>query len=161
VVTIGTIQAGQAFNVIPETVSLTGTVRAFTNEDRERLLVRIAEVAQGIAAAFGASATMERRAGCPPVVCDPAMSNLVRRAVEESPGAVLIEPEPLTVGDDVGLFLRRVPGCYFLLGAGDPTSGISAPHHHPDFDIDESCLPIGVEVLARAALIYLAEVGRD
>jgi metal-dependent amidase/aminoacylase/carboxypeptidase family protein len=54
-----------------------------------------------------------------------------------------------------------VPGCYFLLGAGDPASGISAPHHHPDFDIDESCLPIGVEVLARAALIYLAEVGRD
>jgi len=161
VVTIGTIQAGQAFNVIPETVSLTGTVRAFTNEDRERLLSRIAEVAQGIAAAFGASATMERKAGCPPVVCDPAMSDLVRRAVEQSPGAELIEPEPLTVGDDVGLFLRRVPGCYFLLGAGDPTSGISAPHHHPDFDIDERCLPIGVEVLARAALIYLAGDGRD
>jgi amidohydrolase len=156
VVTIGTIQAGQAFNVIPETVSLSGTVRAFTNEDRERLLRRIAELAQGIAAAFGATATMELKAGCPPVVCDPAMSNLVRRAVNESPGAELIEPEPLTVGDDVGLFLRRVPGCYFLLGAGDPASGVSAPHHHPDFDIDESCLPIGVEVLARASLIYLA-----
>lgn len=156
VVTIGTIQAGQAFNVIPETVALSGTVRAFTNEDRERLLRRIAEVAQGIAAAFGANATMELRAGCPPVVCDPAMSDLVRRAVNESPGAELIEPEPLTVGDDVGLFLRRVPGCYFLLGAGDAASGISAPHHHPDFDIDESCLPIGVEVLARASLLYLA-----
>ncbi|MGC2295125.1 MAG: M20 family metallopeptidase [Candidatus Dormiibacterota bacterium] len=156
VVTIGTIQAGQAFNVIPETVSLSGTVRAFTDEDRERLLRRIAELAQGIAAAFGATASMELKAGCPPVVCDPAMSDLVRRAVKESSGVELIEPEPLTVGDDVGLFLQRVPGCYFLLGAGDPASGVSAPHHHPDFDIDESCLPIGVEVLARAALIYLA-----
>ena len=155
VVTIGTIQAGQAFNVIPETVSLSGTVRAFTDEDRERLLRRIAELAQGIAAAFGATASMELKAGCPPVVCDPAMSDLVRRAVNESSGVELIEPEPLTVGDDVGLFLRRVPGCYFLLGAGDPVGGVSAPHHHPDFDLDESCLPIGVEVLARAALIYL------
>jgi len=155
VVTIGTIQAGQAFNVIPETVSLSGTVRAFTDEDRERLLRRIAELAQGIAAAFGATASMELKAGCPPVVCDPAMSDLVRRAVNESSGVELIEPEPLTVGDDVGLFLRRVPGCYFLLGAGDPAGGVSAPHHHPDFDLDESCLPIGVEVLARAALIYL------
>jgi amidohydrolase len=155
VVTIGTIQAGQAFNVIPETVSLSGTVRAFTNQDRERLLRRIAELAQGIAAAFGATATMELKAGCPPVVCDPEMSDLVRRAVNESPGIELIEPEPLTVGDDVGLFLRCVPGCYFLLGAGDPAGDVSAPHHHPDFDIDESCLPIGVEVLARASLIYL------
>ncbi|MGA8207395.1 MAG: M20 family metallopeptidase [Candidatus Dormiibacterota bacterium] len=161
VVTIGTIQAGQAFNVIPETVSLSGTVRAFTNEDRERLLRRIAEVAQGIAAAFGATATMELKAGCPPVVCDPAISDLVRRAVKESPGAELIEPEPLTVGDDVGLFLRRVPGCYFLLGAGGPASGVSAPHHHPDFDIDETCLPIGVEVLTRASLIYLAGAQGD
>ena len=156
VVTVATISAGQAFNIIPETVWLTGTVRAFTEEDRERLLRRIGEVASGIAGAFGATAAMKRGAGCPPVVCDPRMAELVRRAVSESPGAELIEPEPLTVGDDVGLFLRQVPGCYFLLGAGNETSGISAPHHHPEFDIDEACLPIGAEVLARASLAYLS-----
>jgi amidohydrolase len=154
VVTVGTMAAGRAFNVIPETVSLTGTVRAFTDEDRERLLVRIAEVASGIAGAFGATATMRRGAGCPPVVCDPAMADLVRRAASDSPGVQVIEPEPLTVGDDVGLFMGRVPGCYFLLGAGNQTSGVTAPHHHPEFDIDEGCLPVGAEVLARAALSY-------
>lgn len=159
VVTVGTVTAGQAFNVIPETALLTGTVRAFTEEDRERLLRRIGEVAQGIAGAFRATATMTRGAGCPPVVCDPGMAELVRQAVHESVGTELIEPEPLTVGDDVGLFLRQVPGCYFLLGAGSESSGITAPHHHPDFDIDEGCLPIGAEVMTRAALTYLAGGG--
>jgi amidohydrolase len=159
VVTVGTVTAGQAFNVIPETAVLTGTVRAFTEEDRERLLRRIGEVAKGIAGAFGASASMTRGAGCPPVVCDPGMAEIVRQAVRDSPGADLIEPEPLTVGDDVGLFLRRVPGCYFLLGAGNESTGITAPHHHPDFDIDEACLPLGAEVMTRAALSYLAGSG--
>ncbi|MGC1184385.1 MAG: M20 family metallopeptidase [Candidatus Dormiibacterota bacterium] len=155
VVTVGTISAGQAFNIIPELANLTGTVRAFTEEDRERLLRRIDEVAQGIAAAFGATASMKRGPGCPPVVCDPRISDLVRSAVAECQGAELVDPEPLTVGDDVGLFLRQVPGCYFLLGAGNEASGITAPHHHPDFDIDEGCLPLGAEVMTRAALAFL------
>ena len=159
VLTVGTVSAGQAFNIIPETALLTGTVRAFTEADRSRLLRRIEEVAQGIATAFGASATMRLGPGCPPVICDPGISELVRRAVADTDGAELVEPEPLTVGDDVGLFLDRVPGCYFLLGAGNESSGITAPHHHPEFDIDEGCLPLGAEVLARAALAYLASSG--
>jgi amidohydrolase len=156
VVTVGKIEGGQTFNVIPETVRLTGTVRAFNHDDRERLMRRIGEVASGIAAAFGATATRERGSGCPPVVCDPRMSELVRAAVRASPGAELVEPDPLTVGDDVGLFMARVPGCYFLLGGGNTAVGITAPHHHPEFDLDEACLPVGVEVLTRAALDFCA-----
>ncbi|HVD03452.1 MAG TPA: amidohydrolase [Candidatus Dormibacteraeota bacterium] len=154
VVTIGRIEGGQVFNVIPETVSLVGTVRAFTKEDRERLLRRVGEVASGIASAFGATATMERGGGCPPVISDPAMADLVRSAVLASPEVELVEPEPLTVGDDMALFLEAIPGCYFLLGGGNPEAGITAPHHHPEFDLDEACLPIGVEVLTRAALEF-------
>jgi amidohydrolase len=82
------------------------------------------------------------------------MSELVRAAVKASPGAELVEPDPLTVGDDVGLFLAEVPGCYFLLGGGNAAVGITAPHHHPEFDLDEACLPVGVEVLTRAALDF-------
>lgn len=159
VVTVGKIEGGVAFNVIPDTVTLTGTVRAFTVEDRDRLLRRISEVAQGIAASFGASARTERGPGCPPVVSDARMAQLVRAAVSASPGVVLIDPEPVTVGDDVSLFLRAVPGCYFLLGAGNAEAGITAPHHHPAFDLDEACLPVGVEVMARAALSF-CESGR-
>lgn len=157
VVTVGQLEAGQAFNVIPESVRLSGTVRAFSEENRLRLLRRIAETASGIAGAFGATASFTRGAGCPPVVCDPRMAELVRRAVAETPAAAPMEPDPITVGDDVALFLQRAPGCYFLLGGGNRGAGISAPHHHPEFDLDERCLPIGVEVLLRSVLAFCGD----
>lgn len=156
VITVGRVEGGQAFNVIPESVRLTGTLRTFSAALRDRLLRRIGEVAAGIAGAFGASAEMVRGAGCPPVVSDPRAVELVRRATGETPGATLVAVEPLTVGDDVSLFLQRVPGCYFLLGGGNPAAGITAPHHHPEFDLDEACLPVGVEVMTRAALRFCA-----
>ncbi|MGH7608952.1 MAG: M20 metallopeptidase family protein [Candidatus Dormibacteria bacterium] len=159
VVTVGQVQAGQAFNIIPEAAILKGTVRAFTDSDRERLLSRIEELARGIASGFGAQVEMRLGAGCPPVVCDPGVAAVVRWAVAQSPGAEATDPEPLTVGDDVALFLRRAPGCYFLLGAGDAASGQTAPHHHPEFDIDERCLPLGAEVLARSVLALLNPAG--
>ena len=157
VVTVGKIEGGQAFNVIPETVTLTGTVRAFTEQDRNRLLRRISEVAQGIAASFGASAEMAPGPGCPPVVSDPRMAELVRKAVSASPGVTLVEPDPITVGDDVSLFLRMVPGCYFLLGGGNEQAGITARPHHPEFDLDEACLQVGVELMTRAALAFCSD----
>ena len=159
VVTVGQIQGGQAFNVIPEEVRLSGTVRAFSAETRLRLLRRIEETSAGIAASFGASAETVVGAGCPPVVSDPRMAALVRAAVAASPGVGLVEPDPITVGDDVALFLELVPGCYFLLGGGNREVGIVAPHHHPEFDLDEACLPVGVEVMLRAALAYCAGEG--
>ncbi|MGH7611999.1 MAG: M20 metallopeptidase family protein [Candidatus Dormibacteria bacterium] len=155
VVTVGMVRAGQAFNVIPELVTLRGTVRSFTEEARQRLLRRVEELARAICQGYGAELEMRLGAACPPVICDPRISALVRRAVAGTPGAEATLPQPLTVGDDMALFLRRVPGCYFLLGAGAAEEGFSAPHHHPDFDIDERCLPVGAEVLARSALEYL------
>jgi amidohydrolase len=56
----------------------------------------------------------------------------------------------------MALFLDAVPGCYFLVGAGNPDRGITAPHHSNHFDMDEAALPIGVEVVARAALDFLS-----
>ena len=55
----------------------------------------------------------------------------------------------------MALFLDAAPGCYFLVGAGNAVKGITAPHHSPRFEIDEDALPIGVEVMSRAALEYL------
>ncbi|HUY61604.1 MAG TPA: amidohydrolase [Candidatus Dormibacteraeota bacterium] len=155
VVTIGSISGGQTFNVIPETVTLRGTVRAFDAAIRSRILERIEAMAAGITAAAGATAHFTRGAGCPPVVSDAAVAELVRRAVRATRSARLVEAEPLTVGDDMANFLEAVPGCYFLVGAGNRARGITAPHHHPEFDIDEACLPIGAEVLVRAGLAFL------
>ena len=157
VVTIGRVEAGSAFNVIAEEAFLRGTVRALEASERERLLTRIDEIATGVAAAFRCEASFERGPGCPPVVSDAAAAEMVRAQAVAALGPDSVEvASPITVGDDVACFLERAPGCYFLVGAGDVARGPVAPHHHPEFDIDERCLPVGVEVLARAALTALA-----
>lgn len=156
VVTIGKIAGGSAFNVIAEEVHLRGTVRALDGEERERLLRRCAEISAGVAAGLRCESVYERASGCPPVVSDEESAEIVRRAAVASVGEEMVDrAHPITVGDDVACFLERVPGCYFLVGAGDPSGRPVAPHHHPEFDIDERCLPIGVEVLSRAALAAL------
>lgn len=62
-----------------------------------------------------------------------------------------------TGSDDMAEFLQAVPGCYFLVGSRNEEKGTHYQHHHPRFNIDEEALPIGVEILARAALDYLGE----
>ena len=74
----------------------------------------------------------------------------------QSQGVDLVDTGPFTVGDDVAEYLARIPGCYFLVGAGCQDRGLIAPHHHPAFDLDERSLVHGAEVLLRAALAILA-----
>ena len=158
VVTFGEIHGGTASNIVADEVRLSGTIRAYDAQDREHLLRRLGEVAHGIATSLRAEAEYEIGPGCQACVNDAAITELVRRAAEAAVGAERIAAGDgrQSVSDDMALFLDAAPGCYFLVGAGNPERGIKAPHHSPRFDIDEDCLPIGVEVLARAALEYLA-----
>ncbi len=158
VITIGRVQAGSAFNIIPETAELQGTMRAFSKEHREKLLRRIGELANGVARAMGGSCEVQGFDGCPPCVNEEAMTELVRHAAIEAVGeqAVDTSEDVMTTGsDDMAYFLDAVPGCYFIVGANNPEKGANYPHHHPRFNIDEDALPIAVEVLARAAMDYL------
>lgn len=156
VITVGRIEGGSAFNVIADEVRLTGTVRAIESGERERLLRRVEEVAVAVASASGATAEYARCHGAPPVVSDAEVAEVVRRAAVVTVGEERVEVAgTVTVGDDVSCFLERVPGCYFLVGAGDAAGGPAAPHHSADFDIDERCLPVGIEVICRAALDLL------
>ena len=160
VITIGTIQAGTAFNIIPETVQMQGTMRAFTAEQREQLLRRISELANGIAGAMGGSCEMQVFNGCPPCINDASMTELVHQAAVTSVGEEHVDSseEIMTTGsDDMSYFLNAVPGCYFIVGAHNEEKGAKYPHHHPRFNIDEDSLPIGVEVLTRAAIEYLKQ----
>ena len=158
VITFGSIHGGTASNVVADEVVLQGTARAYTQEDREHLLRRIGELAQGVAASMRAEAILEISPGCQPSVNDPAIAELVRRAAEATVGAEHIPSgdQRQPVSDDMALFLDAAPGCYFLVGVGNPERGITAPHHSNRFDMDEAALPIGVEVMARAALDFLA-----
>jgi amidohydrolase len=158
VITIGKISAGTAFNIIPETVEMQGTMRAFTHVHREKLVRRIGEVASGIALAMGGTCAVEIFDGCPPCINDPAMTEVVRKAAIEAVGEKDVDEseEVMTTGsDDMAYFLNAVPGCYFIVGAHNEEKGAKYPHHHPRFNIDEDALAVGVEVLTRAAMEYL------
>lgn len=158
VITIGMINAGTAFNIIPEKVIMNGTMRAFTSEHRAYLLRRIQELSNGIATAMGGSCDVELIHGCPPCVNDEAMTALVHGAAVASVGEEKVDvgEEVMTTGsDDMACFLQAAPGCYFIVGAQNEKKGAKYPHHHPHFNIDEDSLPIAVEVLSRSALDFL------
>lgn len=158
VITIGKIQAGSAFNIIPETAEMHGTMRAYSSEHRQKLQRRIIEVATGIATAMGGSCEVEMIDGCPPCINDKAMTGVVHKAAVAAVGEKDVDDseEVLTSGsDDMACFLETVPGCYFIVGAENAAKGANYPHHHPRFNIDEDALPTGIEVLARAAMEYL------
>ncbi len=158
VITIGTITAGSAFNIIPETAQLQGTMRSFSKEHREMLLSRITELAMGIAGAMNATCEVELQDGCPPCVNDADMTAVVYKAAVKTVGESKVDDgeEVMTTGsDDMSYFLEAVPGCYFIVGANNPAKDAKFPHHHPRFNIDEDALPIAVEVLSRAAMEFL------
>lgn len=157
VVTIGTINAGTAFNIIPEKVELGGTLRAFSDEHRVYLTRRIEEVANGVATAMGGSCTVNVFDGCPPCVNNAAMTQMVQGAAVATVGEEFVDigDEILTTGaDDMAYFLNAAPGCYFIVGANNEEKGARYPHHHPRFNVDEDALPIAVEVLVRSALDF-------
>ena len=156
VVSVGMIRGGRAHNVIAERVQLDGTVRAPDQALRASLMRRVEEVARAVAGGLRAQVDFEMVAGCPPVVNDPDSAETVRRAAVEAVGEANVEfARSLTVGDDMACFLERVPGCYFLVGAGDPARSERPPHHHSEFDIDEGALPVGLSTATRALLAWL------
>jgi amidohydrolase len=86
------------------------------------------------------------------------MTEVVHKAAAATVGERKVDDgeEVLSSGsDDMACFLEAVPGCYFIVGAKNAEKGANYPHHHPRFNIDEDALPVGVEVLTRAAMEYL------
>jgi amidohydrolase len=157
VVSVCAFLAGDAFNVIPDTGELRGTVRTFTPYIRDLLERRIEEVASGIASAMRAQIEFEYDRGYPATVNDRAMTELAAAACAEVVGEEnVIESPPMMGAEDFSYFLEQVPGCYWFVGSRNPDKGFVWGHHHPRFDLDEGAMAIGIESLVRTALSYLA-----
>ena len=93
----------------------------------------------------------------PPTVNDPQATLLAREAAAMVVGGRNVVEQELTMGaEDMAFVLKKVPGCYVTLGSSSKSKGLSAPHHSARFDVDESCLPIGVEFWVRLAQRVLA-----
>ena len=157
VVTVGAFRAGEAFNVIPDTAELRGTVRSFDPDVRDQLEERIEALVRGVAVAMRAEVDFSYQRGYPATVNDPAMTELVREVATELIGPERVVESPQIMGaEDFSYFLEAVPGCFFYVGSRNPEKGLIWGHHHPRFDIDEESLGTGIETMTATTLRYLA-----
>ncbi|MGE0453035.1 MAG: M20 family metallopeptidase [Vicinamibacteria bacterium] len=153
VLTVGAIHGGQAFNVIPDLVTLTGTIRTHDPELRRSMPERVRTLAEGVAGAHGCRAELRWRQGNPAVINDAGVAEIARRAARRVVGGErVVEPEPTMGGEDMAVYFERVPGCFVFVGSGNPARGLVEPHHSPRFDFDEDALAIGCEFLVEAAV---------
>ena len=156
VVAVGAIHGGNAFNVTPPQVEMTGTIRTYDPATRETVLRRVRQVIEGVAVACGATAELEIIPLTPAVVNDAEVTEVVRAAAEAVVGPENVLSGERTMGsEDASLFMQDIPGCYFFVGSANAERGLDAPHHNPRFDFDEDALALGVAVLMQAVAHYL------
>jgi amidohydrolase len=145
-VTIGSIHGGTAFNIIPGSVRLTGTARSFTEAVGKALPEKIRRIVAGTASACGVEARVRYERLNAATVNDPKMADLVIETAARLLGEENVVADTRTLGgEDMSVFLDRVPGCFFFVGCA--REGELRPHHSPRFDIDERALAVGTAVM--------------
>jgi amidohydrolase len=154
VLTFGSIQGGTSANIIPENVTLKGTIRTLSEASTIAVGEQLKKLADGLSMASGATVRIESRHGTDAVVNDPEVTRACIRAAGEVAGQNhLIEiPLPSMGGEDFSGYLKHAPGCLLRLGAGVPDQ----PNqflHSPHFDIDERSLAIGAKLLAHGVVL--------
>ena len=147
VVTIGQINGGYNFNIIADTVNLKGTTRAYTEENRQLIKTRMAEIIKGTEQTFDCTIDFEYEDGYPPTVNHLKESEKLLEAAKEIVGDGASVPYLSMGGEDFSYFLQEVPGCFFFVGSAPiDKEPLSVPHHCSHFDFDERALLVGSSV---------------
>ena len=147
VVTIGQINGGYNFNIIADTVTMKGTSRAYTEENRQLIKTRMAEIITGTEQIFGCKIEFKYEDGYPPTVNHPIESEKLLNAANKIVGDGAGAPYLSMGGEDFSYFLQKVPGCFFFVGSAPPDhEPLSVPHHCSHFDFDERALLVGSSV---------------
>ncbi|KAM0873655.1 hypothetical protein ACQ4PT_037943 [Festuca glaucescens] len=163
VVTVGKFQGGGAFNVIPDSVTIGGTFRAFLKESFDQLKQRIEEVIVSQASVQRCSAVVDfmnkDKPFFPPTINDPELHDFFAKVAGEMVGpSNVIDRRPLMGSEDFAFYAEAVPRTYYyFLGMLNETRGPQAPHHSPYFTINEDVLPYGAAMQASLVGRYLLE----
>ncbi len=156
VITVGRVNGGDAFNVIPPTVELKGTFRAFNPEVHSLLRRRLREICEGIATSMQCQAEIEIDEMTLAVDNDAALSAQVSAFAAELLGAENVVDDVRTMGsEDMSYFMDEIPGCFFFIGSANPDRDLAYPHHSPRFDFDEDALVIGAALLSRTIASFV------
>jgi len=149
VLSVCQVSAGDAYNIIPQTMTITGSVRTFSETNRARVEQRIREIASGICSAAGASCEVRYERGYSSVINDEHLTSQLENAVSAYLGSEVILPiEPVMPGEDFSALQKNCPACFVEIGTRDPSKGTDKPHHNPGYRMDEEGLKYGSGLLA-------------
>lgn len=156
VLTIGKMVVGTRFNVIAENAEIEGTVRCFDPKVRDHIEAQLKHYANQVAALYGATAKLEYTRGTQAVINDEDSALLAQNVITEAFGTNAVYHEKPTMGgEDFSDYFEKAPGCFALVGSGNPEKDTEWAHHHGKFNIDEDALVIGAELYAQYAWSYL------
>ena len=158
VLTVSSFHAGEAFNIIPDTATIRGTLRTFDTELHNSWEERLHKVIRGICDSTGATYKLDYQSRYPPVINDSDICRFVNKASVSTVGEEnTINIEPTLGSEDVSFFFERAPGCMFFIGAEKDAKQSSGRLHSPHFTLDEQVLPIGLRVMCRSACELLSK----
>ena len=157
VISVGRVRAGVRNNIIPESAELIGTIRTLDTAMQDKIHADIRRTAEHIAAAQGATVTVEIDRGYPVTYNDPELTEMMAPTLERVGGENAVRVDAITGAEDFSFFQKEIPGLYFFTGGMSPDADPSevAPHHTPDFYIDEAGMKTGVRALANLAIDYM------
>ncbi len=153
VVSFTIINGGTAFNVIPQEVTLEGTIRTFDPQVRLKVVKRFEEIVNGVASAMGCKVEMNVKQLTPALInADDVTSKVQETAMRVLPQSTHDNTPYLTMGaEDMAYMQTKVDGCYFFIGSNNKERHLDYGHHHPKFDFDEQALISGAALMAAAA----------
>ncbi len=157
VISFCAIHGGEAFNVIPHTVEMKGTIRTFSPQVEEMAYRRLREVTEGVGRAMGCEVEIVIDNITPAVINDEDTANTVKAAARLTlPDHHIEEKGHFTMGaEDFAFYLQQTPGAFFFVGSTNEEKGLIYGHHHPRFDFDEGVLPRASALMAASAVEML------
>ena len=156
VLTFGYINAGTKSNIIPDTASIKGSIRSYDEETRNTIKNSLKRVIKGCSHAHDVAINLRFSRGPYAVVNSNKYVDLAKESMEKIfDKENILEKPPMSASDDFSYYLQKVKGVYIPVGAGNEKKGITYPHHHPKFDIDEDALESGVALYIQYTLDFL------
>lgn len=153
VVSVTFFRAGEAFNVIPQTAELGGTIRTFDYGVRQRVIDRLRQIVTQLAESMNCTADIQINVTTPPVINNIELTEKITEIVPVAiPGGHLISKFQTMGSEDFAFMISEIPGCYMMVGSSNISQGLIFGHHHPQFDFDETALINGVSLVTNAAL---------
>lgn len=161
VVSVTCINGGTANNIIPDAVTIKGTVRTYTPENREAIADRIQKMAENISAASDCKAEVHYVFGYPTVINTPEYADAIEQLAEDIFGeGTTIPMKPNMGGEDFAYYLQKAPGCFYTLGIQNPEKGCIYGVHNTKFVLDEDAFHTGVTLMVNGALRFTELVAR-